>query len=308
MNGDGQVEALFVDEGPCYKPDGRWYAVAAQSPDGAWRRILEGEGSLHATGAASTDGSSWPRPAPAGPKSFTMTVTLCLSRSARRAQRRCGRPIGAPDSSRRSVRGRQSPRPRAAAIRPRVESACHVRATAAGRAGVDPHRGRLQARRQGLEGLRRLVERRKGRRRDQGSERRRPAGSRHHRFEHGMLWHGRAGVHHPDGGSGRLEDDGARDRHSDVSRCARAPRTIRISRSAAPARASRSSAGTETATAWLALAMTTAARAGESPASCEPSGGAPLWWVYNSTINVINRSSAPQRRIRGVPVNGVITH
>ena len=53
MNGDGQVEALFIDEGPCYKPDGRWYAVAAQSPDGAWRRILEGEGSLHATGAAS---------------------------------------------------------------------------------------------------------------------------------------------------------------------------------------------------------------------------------------------------------------
>ena len=53
MNGDGQVEALFIDEGPCYKPDGRWYAVAAQSPDGRWRRILEGEGSVHATGAAS---------------------------------------------------------------------------------------------------------------------------------------------------------------------------------------------------------------------------------------------------------------
>ena len=52
MNGDGQLEALFIDEGPYYKPDGRWYAVAAQSPGGAWR-ILEGEGSLHATGAAS---------------------------------------------------------------------------------------------------------------------------------------------------------------------------------------------------------------------------------------------------------------
>ena len=53
MNGDGQVEALFIDEGPCYKPDGRWYAVVVRSPDGAWRRILEGEGSVHATGAAS---------------------------------------------------------------------------------------------------------------------------------------------------------------------------------------------------------------------------------------------------------------
>ena len=53
MNGDGRVEALFIDEGPCYKPDGRWYAVAAQSREGAWRRILEGEGSVHATGAAS---------------------------------------------------------------------------------------------------------------------------------------------------------------------------------------------------------------------------------------------------------------
>ena len=39
MNGDGQLEALFIDEGPCYKPDRRWYAVAAQSPGGAWRRI-----------------------------------------------------------------------------------------------------------------------------------------------------------------------------------------------------------------------------------------------------------------------------
>ena len=50
MNGDGRVEALFIDEGPCYRPDRRWSAVAAQSPDGAWRRILEGEGCLHATG------------------------------------------------------------------------------------------------------------------------------------------------------------------------------------------------------------------------------------------------------------------
>ena len=53
MNGDGRLEALFIDEGPCYNPDGRWYAVAAEAPDGAWRRILEGEGSVHATGAAS---------------------------------------------------------------------------------------------------------------------------------------------------------------------------------------------------------------------------------------------------------------
>jgi len=51
MNGDGQAEALFIDEGSCYKPDGRWYAVAARSPDGRWRRILEGEGAVKATGA-----------------------------------------------------------------------------------------------------------------------------------------------------------------------------------------------------------------------------------------------------------------
>lgn len=53
MNGDGrQQEALFIDGGPCYKPDGRWYAIAAQSPDGNWHRILEGEGSVAATGTA----------------------------------------------------------------------------------------------------------------------------------------------------------------------------------------------------------------------------------------------------------------
>lgn len=52
MNADGRKEALFVDAGPCYKPDGRWYAIATQAPDGRWRRILEGQGTVAATGTA----------------------------------------------------------------------------------------------------------------------------------------------------------------------------------------------------------------------------------------------------------------
>jgi len=52
MNGDGRKEALFIDEGSCYRPDGRWYAVAAQEADGRWRRVLDGEGSVRATGTA----------------------------------------------------------------------------------------------------------------------------------------------------------------------------------------------------------------------------------------------------------------
>lgn len=51
MNGDGRKEALFVDAGGCYKPDGRWYAVAAKGADGSWRGILSGVGSVQATGS-----------------------------------------------------------------------------------------------------------------------------------------------------------------------------------------------------------------------------------------------------------------
>lgn len=52
MNADGRKEALFIDAGPCYKPDGRWYAIATQAPDGRWRRILEGQGTVATTGTA----------------------------------------------------------------------------------------------------------------------------------------------------------------------------------------------------------------------------------------------------------------
>jgi len=52
MNADGRKEALFIDAGTCYRTDGRWYAVATQAADGSWHRILEGEGSVRATGTA----------------------------------------------------------------------------------------------------------------------------------------------------------------------------------------------------------------------------------------------------------------
>ena len=52
MNGDGRKEALFIDAGDCYRADGRWYAVATQEADGNWRKVLDGEGSIRATGTA----------------------------------------------------------------------------------------------------------------------------------------------------------------------------------------------------------------------------------------------------------------
>ena len=52
MNGDKRPEALFIDEGACYQPDGRWYAIAAQDSGGRWHAILAGEGSVGATGTA----------------------------------------------------------------------------------------------------------------------------------------------------------------------------------------------------------------------------------------------------------------
>lgn len=50
MNGDKRKEALFVDIDACHRPDGRWYAIATQNTDGSWRPILEGPGTLRATG------------------------------------------------------------------------------------------------------------------------------------------------------------------------------------------------------------------------------------------------------------------
>jgi hypothetical protein len=52
MDGDGRKEALFIDSGDCYQQEKRWYAVATQGPDGRWRCILEGEGSVAASGTA----------------------------------------------------------------------------------------------------------------------------------------------------------------------------------------------------------------------------------------------------------------
>jgi hypothetical protein len=52
MNSDGRKEAIFIDAGPCYQPDGVWFAIATPQADGAWRKILEGEGGLKSTGKA----------------------------------------------------------------------------------------------------------------------------------------------------------------------------------------------------------------------------------------------------------------
>lgn len=52
MNGDGRKEALFIDVGPCYTPESRWYAIATKGTDGQWRRILEGAGRIATTGTA----------------------------------------------------------------------------------------------------------------------------------------------------------------------------------------------------------------------------------------------------------------
>lgn len=51
MNGDRRREALFIDAGACYQPDGRWFAVATQDANGRWRRVLEGPGTVQANGA-----------------------------------------------------------------------------------------------------------------------------------------------------------------------------------------------------------------------------------------------------------------
>ena len=217
MNGDGQLEALFIDEGPCYKPDGRWYAVAAQSPGGAWRRILEGEGSLHATDAASRGWFVLAATSAGRTKELRYDGHVYASADhapgaapapADRAQDGDIAPAAdaepAPKGGRYPTDGWKAP-VKFAQLSPAEQASIMTAA-------------RYQARRQGLEGLRRLVERRQGRSRHQGSERRRPAGSRHHRFQHRLLRHGGPGLHHHEGGSGRLEEDGAGDRDSDVSR------------------------------------------------------------------------------------------
>lgn len=56
VNEDKQPEALFIDKSPCYKRDGGWFAIAAKGPDGQWRRVIEGEGQIRATG---TKANGW---------------------------------------------------------------------------------------------------------------------------------------------------------------------------------------------------------------------------------------------------------
>ena len=142
MNGDGQLEALFIDEGPYYKPDGRWYAVAAQSPGGAWR-ILEGEGSLHATGAASR---GWFVLAATGAgRTKELRYDGHVYASADHAPGAALRRRIAPPPSRAGRRccagrgrgGRAQGRPLSDG---RMESARQVRAAVAGRAGLDHDR------------------------------------------------------------------------------------------------------------------------------------------------------------------------
>jgi hypothetical protein len=47
LNGDRRPEALFVDEGPCYAPAGRYFAVLTKQGAG-WRAVISGTGSIQA--------------------------------------------------------------------------------------------------------------------------------------------------------------------------------------------------------------------------------------------------------------------
>lgn len=47
LNGDRQAEALFIDQGACYAPAGRYYAVATKQ-NGRWRQVLQGDGQVKA--------------------------------------------------------------------------------------------------------------------------------------------------------------------------------------------------------------------------------------------------------------------
>jgi hypothetical protein len=54
VNGDKRPEALFVDEGPCYAPAGRYFAVLAKEGS-TWRPLISGNGTIQAL-ANKTDG------------------------------------------------------------------------------------------------------------------------------------------------------------------------------------------------------------------------------------------------------------
>lgn len=47
INGDRQPEALFIDQGACYAPAGRYYAVLTKQ-DGRWRQVVQGDGQVKA--------------------------------------------------------------------------------------------------------------------------------------------------------------------------------------------------------------------------------------------------------------------
>ncbi len=55
LNGDRQPEALFIDQGACYAPAGRYYAVLAKQ-DGRWRQVVQGDGQVKSLAERSPQG------------------------------------------------------------------------------------------------------------------------------------------------------------------------------------------------------------------------------------------------------------
>lgn len=89
MNADGRREALFVDTGACYQPDGRWYAVATQNADGIWRRVVEGSGTVRAAGTMANGWFLLNAPVAArSPRSAIMAGTMRRRPSRRQVERR----------------------------------------------------------------------------------------------------------------------------------------------------------------------------------------------------------------------------
>lgn len=50
FNGDGRKDALFIDQGSCYGADGRAFGMATKQPDGSWRGVAGGLGTVKTTG------------------------------------------------------------------------------------------------------------------------------------------------------------------------------------------------------------------------------------------------------------------
>lgn len=52
VNGDGRKDALFIDSGPCYAPDGRWFSIATRDANGSWRGVAGATGTVQTVGTA----------------------------------------------------------------------------------------------------------------------------------------------------------------------------------------------------------------------------------------------------------------